>query len=157
MFVSRTKSDNYETSREGWAQICNYIGKDKVVWAPFFCSGKQGQIFRELGFNIIHEDKDFFSYEPEYDIIVCNPPFSIMKDVCRRLKELDKPFIIVARSNLILCSWFNNLFKEHLGVIIPNKRPHFNHVETPDKKYYPPFGTFYYCYKTDTAGRMVYI
>ena len=43
-----------------------------------------------MGYDIIHEDKDFFSYTPDYDIIVDNPPFSKMKEVCQRLKELDK-------------------------------------------------------------------
>ena len=40
-----------------------------------------------MGFDIIHEDKDFFSYVPEYDIVIENPPFSKMKDI--RIKHYD--------------------------------------------------------------------
>ena len=35
---------------------------------------------------------------------------------------------------------FTNLFKEHLQIIIPNKRPTFTHLSNPKKNYTPPFG-----------------
>jgi hypothetical protein len=45
-------------------RIKDYIPKDKKIWAPFYCDGKQKEYFEEMGFDIIHEDKDFFSYTP---------------------------------------------------------------------------------------------
>jgi hypothetical protein len=157
MFLSRNKTDNYETNKESWIEITEYVPKDKIVWCPFYCSGKQGKIFKELGYTAIHEDKDFFKYEPEYDIICCNPPFSIIRDISIRLHKLGKPFIIVAPSRLIMCRWFNELFKKDLGLIIPAKRPTFNNIETPNKSYSPPFGTFYYAWKTELTGKIIYI
>jgi Cft2 family RNA processing exonuclease len=134
-----------------------YIPKDKVLWAPFYCDGNMKKYFDDMGFNIIHQDKDFFSYTPDYEIIIDNPPFSTIKDVCVKLKELDKPFIIIARSNLIFCRWFQKIFKEHLQVIIPEKRPTFTHLTNPKKGYTPPFGTFFFCYRMNLPKDMIFL
>jgi len=157
-FTNDKDSDNYATDKKGWEIIQQYIPKDKVIWSPFYCDGKQKEYFEEMGYNIIHEDKDFFTYTPEnYDIIVDNPPFSKMKDICIKLKELDKPFIIVAITRVILMKWFQKLFKDDLQVIIPFTRLTFTHLTHPKKGYTPPFGTQYYCYKMDLPKDLIFI
>ena len=90
-FTQDKDSDNYATDKKGWEIIQEYIPKDKVIWSPFYCDGKQKEYFEEMGYNIIHEDRDFFCYAPEYDIIVDNPPFSKLRPILERLKKLDKP------------------------------------------------------------------
>ena len=151
MFTNQDDTDNYETDPNGWLMIERFIPKDKKIWSPFFCTGKQKEIFKYMNHDIIHEDRDFFSYIPpeDFDLIIDNPPFSIMKEVCFRLKLIDKPFIIIARSNLLLCRWFQRLFGEHLQVIIPDKRITFTHLTNPKKGYTPPFGSTYYAWKMD--------
>jgi hypothetical protein len=157
-FTQDKDSDNYATDKLGWEIIQQYIPKDKVIWSPFYCDGKQKEYFEEMGYNIIHQDKDFFTYEPDnYDIIVDNPPFSKMKDICIRLKEIDKPFILVAFSKVILMKWFQKLFKDNLQVIIPFKRPTFTHLTNPKKGYTPPFGVQYYCYKMELPKDLIFI
>ena len=159
MFTNQDETDNYETDPNGWLMIEKFIPKDKKIYSPFYCSGKQKEIFRVMGHDIIHEDRDFFSYMPpeDFDLIVDNPPFSCFKEVCSRLKLIDKPFIIIARSNLLFCRWFQRLFKEHLQVIIPDKRVTFTHLTNPKKGYNPPFGTFYYCYKMELKKDLIFI
>jgi|TARA_A100000171_G_scaffold740_1_gene939 hypothetical protein len=156
-FTKDKESDNYATDKKGWEIIKNFIPKDKIIWAPFYCDGKQKEYFKEMGFDIIHEDKDFFSYTPEYDLIIDNPPYSKWLHVCNRLKELDKPFIIIAKPNCFLTKKFQNLFKEHLQLIIPNNRPTFTHLTNNKKKYTPPFGTWYICYKMNFAKDLNFI
>ena len=118
----------------------------------------QKEYFDEMGYNIIHQDKDFFTYEPDnYDIIVDNAPFSKMKDICIRLKKIDKPFILIAFSRVLLMKWFQKLFKDNLQVIIPFKRPTFTHLTNPKKGYTPPFGVQYYCYKMDLPKDLIFI
>lgn len=146
-FTLDKDSDNYTTDKNGWEIIKDYIPHDKKIWSPFYCDGKQKEYFKEMGFDIIHEDEDFFSYNPKYDIIIDNPPFSKMKDICLRLKELDKPFILVCPSRTLQLKYFQRLFKEHLQVIIPFTRPTFTHLTNPKKGYTPPFGVMYFCYK----------
>ena len=156
-FTKDKDSDNYETDKKGWEIIAPYVPKDKVIWSPFYCDGKQKEYFEEMGYDIIHEDKDFFSYTPDYDIMIDNPPFSKMKDICFKLKELDKPFILVCVSTLLLSKWFQKIFKDHLQVIIPFKRPTFTHLTNPKKGYTPPFGVQYYCYKMNLEKDLIFI
>ena len=156
-FTKDKDSDNYATDKKGWEIIKEFIPTDKKIWAPFYCDGNQKEYFKEMGFDIIHEDKDFFKYTPDYDIVIDNPPFSKMKEICIRLKELDKPFILVAFSRVILMKWFQRLFKDHLQVIIPFTRPTFTHLENPKKGYTPPFGIQYYCYKMGLEKDLIWL
>jgi len=156
-FTNDKDSDNYATDKSGWEKIEKYIPKEKLIWSPFYCDGKQKEYFEEMGYNIIHEDKDFFSYIPEYDICVDNPPFSKMKEICVRLKEIDKPFIMVAFSKVILMKWFQKLFKDDLQVIIPFTRTTFTHLTNPKKGYTPPFGVMYYCYKMNLPKDLIFL
>ena len=121
-FTQDKDSDNYATDKKGWEIIQEYIPKDKVIWSPFYCDGKQKEYFEEMGYNIIHEDRDFFCYAPEYDIIVDNPPFSKLRPILERLKKLDKPFILIMPSSKINAVWFQKLFKDYLQLIIPLKK-----------------------------------
>jgi hypothetical protein len=156
-FTNDKDSDNYATDKLGWEIIQQYIPKDKKIWAPFYCDGKQKEYFEEMGYNIIHEDKDFFKYTPEYDIIIDNIPFSKWKSVCKRLKELGKPFIIITFPKLILLKGFTNLFKNDLQIIIPTKRPTFTHLTNPKIGYTPPFGNWYMCYKMNLTKDLIFL
>ena len=156
-FTADKDSDNYATDKMGWEVIKDYIPKDKQIWAPFYCDGKQKEYFKDMGFDIIHEDKDFFSYTPEYDIIVDNPPFSKMREICVKLKELDKPFILITPSITLLSKWYQLLFKDHTQAIVPLKRPTFTHLTSGKKGYSPPFGTCYMCYKMNLAKDLLFL
>lgn len=158
MFTNDKDSDNYTTDIEGWKIIQDYIPKDKTIWCPFYNEGKQLEYFKYLGFNnVIHKDEDFFKVDYPDTIIVDNPPFSKMKVICNRLKLLDRPFILVAFSKVILMKWFQRLFKDHLQIIIPFKRPTFTHLTNPKKGYTPPFGVQYYCYKMNLPKDLIFI
>tara|TARA_Y100000592_G_scaffold45510_1_gene72194 strand:- start:1566 stop:2039 length:474 start_codon:yes stop_codon:yes gene_type:complete len=155
-FTKDKDSDNYATDLKGWEIIKNYIPTDKQIWSPFYCDGKQKEYFKQMGFDIIHQDEDFFKNN-KGEIVIDNPPFSKMKEICIRLKELDKPFIIIAFSKVMLMKWFQRLFKDHLQVIIPFERPTFTHLNNPKKGYTPPFGVMYYCYKMNLEKDLIFI
>jgi hypothetical protein len=156
-FVNDKDNDNYITDKNGWEIIKEFIPNNKIIWAPFYCDGKQKEYFEEMGFNIIHEDRDFFTYTPEYDILIDNPPFSKMKEICNKLKELDKPFILIAFSKVLLMKWFQVLFKEQLQIIIPFTRITFSHITNSKKGYTPPFGTYYFCYKMNLLKDLIWL
>jgi len=156
-FTKDKSSDNYTTDKQAWELIKDYIPNNKKIWSPFYCDGKQKEYFKELGFDIIHEDKDFFSYTPDYDLIIDNPPFSKWVEIGKRLKELDKPFILISFPKCFLTKRFQNLFKEHIQIIIPNKRPTFTHLTNPKDGYTPPFGVWYFCYKMNLDKDLIFI
>jgi hypothetical protein len=115
------------TPRYAWENIAHLIPKDKVIWEAFYGDGKSGEYLRELGFNTIHEEIDFFT-EDRGDIIISNPPFSKSKEVLTRLKELNKPFMMILPASKVTTQYVRGLFKDStdpLQLVIPRKRIHF--------------------------------
>ena len=66
--------DDYMTPKYAWEWIKDFIPKDKIIWEAFYGDGGSGKIITYLGFNVIHEETDFFTNSMG-DVIVSNPPF----------------------------------------------------------------------------------
>jgi len=157
-----TKHDDYMTPKYAWENIKDYIPKKKI-WEAFYGDGESGKYLTELGFDVIHEERDFFTDPPdEWDIIVSNPPFSLCKKVLNKLAELDKPFIIIMPASKIYTSYFRENFKDKgLQIIIPRKRIHF--LKLVDGKPVEGwknacnFDCFYYCYKMNLPKDIIWL
>ena len=80
--VKPKKNDDCETPIEVWENIKEFIPSDKKIWCPFYFKGVH--TLEQLGYDIIHEEEDFFQSN-KGDIIIDNPPFSIKKQVLKRL------------------------------------------------------------------------
>ena len=159
-FHSKTflKHDDYMTPKYAWENIKQYIPKDKIIWEAFMGDGKSGEYLKELGYNVIHNDNDFF-LSNEGDILVSNPPFSKSKEIMYRLKELDKPFILILPCSKISTQYFRENFKDTdnpLQIIIPRKRIQFikNGNELQNKC---NFDCFYYCYKMNLPRDIIWL
>jgi len=156
-----TKHDDYMTPKHAWEDIKQFIPKDKVIWEAFYGNGDSGKHLTELGFNVIHQEVDF--YENNFgDIIVSNPPFSDCKNVMKRLAELDKPFILIMPSSKINTSYFRENFKDKgVQIIIPRKRIQFVKLvdgEIPaNYKSCCNFDCFYYCYKINLKESITWL
>ena len=154
------KHDDYMTPKSAWENIQQYIPKDKIIWEAFMGDGKSGEYLTELGYNVIHNDNDFF-LSNEGDIIVTNPPFSKSKDIINRLKILDKPFIIILPVGKICSQYMRNYLDTELQIIIPRKRIHFEkkvNGETPkDFKNSCNFDCFYYAYKMNLPRDIIWL
>lgn len=152
------KHDDYMTPKSAWENIKQYIPEDKIIWEAFMGDGKSGEYLKELGFNVIHNDNDFF-LSNEGDVLVSNPPFSKSKEIMYRLKELDKPFILILPCSKISTKYFRENFKDTdnpLQIIIPRKRIQFvkNGNETQNKC---NFDCFYYCYKMNLPKDILWL
>ena len=151
--------NDYMTPKYAWENIQQYIPKDKVIWEAFMGDGKSGEYLKELGFNVIHNDNDFFESN-EGDILVSNPPFSKCKEIMPRLKELNKPFILILPSSKINTQYFR-ILKNNIQIIIPKKRIHFDkqiNGETPEGwKNSCNFDCFYYCYKMNLPRDIIWL
>lgn len=104
------KHDDYMTPKYAWEAIQQFIPKDKIIWEAFFGDGSSGKYLSELGFNVIHDHSNFFENN-KGDIIVSNPPFSLVKEIMPRLKELDKPFILLMPLSKINTQYMRDNFK----------------------------------------------
>jgi len=142
-----TKHDEYMTPKYAWENIKHLIPK-KEIWEPFYGNGESGKYLKELGFNVIHKDIDFFENDCG-EIIVSNPPFTLVPKILERLFFLQKPFIIIMPSSKINTQYVRKLFsKNKLQIIIPRKRIQF--YKMVDGEITKPnvcnFDCFYYCW-----------
>jgi hypothetical protein len=138
------KDDDYMTPKKVWESIKQYIPANKVIWEAFYGDGKSGEYLRELGFQVVHEPIDFFK-ENRGDIIVSNPPFSLKMKVLRRLKELDKPFILLLPASTLGTKTLQELFGNEIQIIVPKGRISFNKNGKETSAVW--FASFFYCYK----------
>jgi len=157
-----TIHDDYMTPKSAWENIQQFIPKDKVIWEAFYGDGQSGMNLRDMGFEVIHEPIDFFEHNVG-DIIVSNPPFSMGNKIMHRLKELDKPFILIMPSSKINTAYMRNNFMNcGLQVIIPKKRIQFIKTDSDGKrienlKNSCNFDCLYYCYKINLPNDITWL
>jgi hypothetical protein len=151
------------TPKSAWDDIKDFIPQDKVIWEAFYGNGNSGSYLQELGFEVIHEKIDFFEND-KGDIIVSNPPFSKKREVFTRLKELNKPFIIICPSSMINTQYMRNLFSDSnqpLQIIIPKKRIQFDKLvdgKVPQNwTNRCNFDCFYYCWKMNLKNDITWL
>jgi hypothetical protein len=148
------------TPKYVWEHIQHLIPKDKIIWEAFYGDGKSGQFLTELGFNVIHKEIDFFENNLG-DIVVSNCPFSKAKEIFKRLKDLEKPFILICPSSKINTSYIRENYKNQgLQIIIPRKRIQFNKMvngEIQNMKNACNFDCFYYCYKMNFEKDIIWL
>jgi hypothetical protein len=149
------------TPESAWEAIDKYIPKDKIVWDPFYGNGQSGQILKKFSKEVIHTNTDFFTSN-EGEIIISNPPYSLKKEVLIRLKEIDKPFILIMPSSTLITTYCRNLFKNDIQIIIPRKRIQFIKVDKDTKKAVEQsnhcnFDCFYFCYKLNLERDITYL
>jgi hypothetical protein len=158
------KYDDYMTPQSTWNDIKKYIPKDKVIWEAFYGDGKSGQYLKALGCKeVIHDDMDFFKNNPEYDMIITNPPFTLKKEVFTRLKELGKPFIVICPCSMINTQYFRRLFSQDenpIQIILPKKRIQFIKIENGEpvkSKTQANFDCFYYTWKMNLPRDIIWL
>lgn len=152
------KYDDYMTPKFTWEDIKHLIPSNKIIWEAFWGDGKSGMHLEELGFNVIHDEDDFFESN-KGDIVVSNPPFTKVKEILQRLVEIDKPFILILPSSKINTQYVRNIFKDQgdkLQIVIPRKRIQFikNGDELQNKC---NFDCFYYCWKMNLERDIIWL
>jgi len=149
------KHDDYMTPKYAWENITQYLPQGKIIWEAFYGDGKSGKYLEDLGYEVIHEQIDFFENN-KGDIIVSNPPFSLAKDIMNRLYDLDKPFILIFPSSKINTQYFRKWKDRGIQIIIPRKRIQFvkdgNLLENKCN-----FDCFYYCYKMNLPKDIIWL
>jgi len=154
------KHDDYMTPKYAWENIKEYIPKDKIIWEAFYGDGNSGSYLEEMGYDVIHKPVDFFKNDLG-DIIVSNPPFSKVKEILPRLKELDKPFIMIMPVSKINTQYFRKYFMNDIQIIIPRKRIHFLKLVSgkvlDNYNSSCNFDCFYYCYKMNLERDIIWL
>jgi len=154
-----TQHDDYMTPRSAWENIQHMIPKDKVLWEAFYGNGQSMQYLQELGYTVEGgPDEDFFQHN-KGEVIVTNPPFTIIPAILERLIDLDKPFILIMPSSKINTQYFRKLLTNQIQIIIPRKRIQFEKIVDGKKveSNQCNFDCFYYCYKMDLERDIIWL
>lgn len=146
-YVSYKVDDEYFTPPGAWEQIAKYIPRGKIVWEPFEGDGSSSAALRELGFEVVSDDENFFDSALKGAVVVTNPPFSQVKKILPRLKELGVPFILLMPAHKLFTTYVREQFvgDDDFGVIVPRARIHFNKPGL--RKSRCPFDCLYYTWK----------
>ena len=157
-----SKMNDFMTPDYVWDWIIEYIPKNKVIWEAFYGDGESGKYLKSKGFEVIHENIDFFKND-KGDIVVSNPPFENKKDIIKRLVDLDKPFILIMPVSTI-CYKYASVLKDNLQLIIPKKRIKFKRYDKETNKIYKDwekdnaaFDCLFYCYKMDLPNDIIFL
>lgn len=147
------KVDDYETPLSAWKPLAPYIPKDKTIWEAFYGSGASGDALRSLGFKVLHEDIDFFKVNLG-DIVVSNPPFSQKWPILKRLKELDKPFILLLPASVLGTKQLSTLFPD-IQVLVPKGRISF--IKNGEQTKNVWFASFFYAWKMNLPKDLLFL
>ena len=155
--------DDYMTPKSAWEDIKEYIPQNKKIWEAFYGDGNSGNYLKDLGFDVIHENENFFLHN-KGDVVVSNPPFSLVKEILFRLKELEKPFILILPSSRINTQYLREFMKDNdhpLQIIIPKKRIQFTKLvdgKIPvGWKSQCNFDCFYYCWRMNLESDITWL
>ena len=163
MFKYLKKNNEYMTRKSTWAAIQHLIPKDKVLWEAFRGNGQSAKFLRELGFEVICKEEDFFKSDIPANSICCsNPPFFVTDRIFRRLYENDVPFILIVPLCKITTQYFKQIFKtdeerSNIQMIVPAKRIQFDNVCNPTCKDKCSFDTIYLCYKIGLKQQIIWL
>jgi hypothetical protein len=123
METKKQNPDDYMSPKCIFEEIIEYIPKDKVISMPFFGDGTAGKHMTDLGFNVIHQDEDFFETD-RGEMVLDNPPFSLRQRIIEELIFRDKPFMLILPISTITNVYFKD-FNIDVQLIIPAKRTKF--------------------------------
>jgi hypothetical protein len=153
------KCDNYTTPLRAFQDLQAYKPTHCIrIYDPFYNEGKAQEYLSSVfpSCEVIHEDKDAFTWFPDCDIIITNPPFSIKNKVMKWLMDADKPFMVLLPVNQMCNKNFKKLKNyNEIQYIVPNGRYHF---EIRGKKTEANwFNVLWYCYKCNLPKDINYI
>lgn len=157
-----TTHDSYMTRKEAWADISQYIPNNAYIWEAFYGDGRSGKYLEELGFQVYHEDIDFFESNPSGTThIISNPPYTQKREVFERLKLLGKPFIMLVPTTVLHTKYFKETFQdEHIQLIIPFRKRQFDKLEggkIVEQKDNCSFYTLYVCWRMNLDKDIILI
>lgn len=160
-YWSQTKvDDEYDTPKELWENIKEFLPtKGELVWEPFYSNGESGNILSSLGCNVVQGKVDFFDVSEnllnKIDVIITNVPFSKKKEILSKLKEIDKPFILIMPASTIFTQYLSETFGNEVQIIVPKKRMHFKKNGVLLKR--TSFDSCYFCYKMGLEKDIIWL
>lgn len=153
---SNSKRDNLNTPKDGWEDILQYINTDTKLWLPFYNDGTAKTILEEMGYkNVIHLNKDFYSYDISDALVIDNPPFSHKQRIIKKLYD-GRSFALLLPTDTLGRQYLKK-YEKGFQLVIPHKR--YNFME--NSKYAVPFKSCWFCWNMEkylkTTKRIIWL
>jgi len=150
-------NDDIIVPKDAWKKIKKYI-PNKRLYMPFWINGNCGKNLKELGFNVFHQNMDFWEQVDDdfYDVIVSKVPFNNKQEIIIKLIEMEKPFILLMPTRILNTLWFRTLMNnKDLQIIFNTKRIKF--LDKDNKPTKSNFDTCFYCYKINLLKDILFV
>lgn len=130
-------SDDWETPLWAWRAITRGIPKYCTLWDPFYCEGRSRIYLQDLGFTVAKtlQTCDMTTNgtcdcmnqaDPQFDVLVTNPPFSQLESVVPWVIAKEKPSIVLMPEAATKKQWFLDLMQCCTWrIVYPGNRIHF--------------------------------
>lgn len=141
--------------------------KKLTLYDPYYCNGKTAIFLKELGYEVVHEARDFYldianNEVPQYDVFISNPPYSDTHkiqclDYCFRsfrksIKNGDKGkiFLLLMPSYTATKQYFRDRLSSSflqpcdILYLIPSTSYKYDHPQGTGKDHCP-FNSLWFC------------
>tara|TARA_R100000951_G_scaffold86729_1_gene74447 strand:+ start:494 stop:970 length:477 start_codon:yes stop_codon:yes gene_type:complete len=137
---SKESNDKRNTPIDAWEDILQFIDKKEKLWLPFYNDGGCKKILNDLSYNnVVHINKDFFTYDISDGLVIDNPPYSIKEKIIKKLYtgrrfSLLLPLVTMERK-------YMKKYLDGFQLVIPSYR--YNYI---GKKGQCPFKSCWFCW-----------
>jgi len=154
--IAGSGKDEFYTPRYAIRPILEHVKPNSIIWCPF---DTEESLFKEVlekeGHTVIishiEDGGNFFDITPpKVDCIISNPPYSIKKEVFKRLFEIKTPFaMLVGVVGLFESQARFEMFRDNeIEVMYMNRRvSYFKDYLDQKPALNPPFSSIYLCSK----------
>jgi len=157
-----SKCDDHFTKETEWEQIAPHIPKNKIVSMPFYspyskCNELLGKYIDN---KIIYRNEDFFKND-RGQLVCDNPPFSLKKEIIKKLVERNKPFMLIVPISTIAYN-YTKILKDYLQLLIFKKRPRYIKCDAKtgklkDDNKSPAFDSCVICWKMNLKKDIIFL
>ena len=148
------KQDNYNTPANAWEDILQFIKKERKLWLPFYNDGGCLKMLYDMSYNnVVHLDKDYFSYDISDALIIDNPMWSRKREIMDRIIKEERKCALLLPLDTMERKYFKKYLK-NFQIVIPLVRYRYESNYNTFKnlatqKCSPPFKSCWFCWNME--------
>ena len=163
-FSTYSSISNSSTSK---SHKSDFAHKNLTLYDPYYCNGRTSDYLKQLGYNVVHEARDFYldianNEVPRHDILISNPPYSdthkiqclnyCFQSLCSsvQLGDEGKLFLLLMPSYVATKQYFRvcldaaSILPSDIVYVIPSSPYKYDHPSGTGKTQCP-FKSLWFC------------
>lgn len=127
--------DEYYTPPEVLDMILPWLDPSWTIYEPCVGQGHMADYFERKGWRVVRGNDILHYRPPPFDVIITNPPFSMLDQVTEKLYSFGKPFLCIMPLPSLGALRRHRCFKEKgLSLLMPKGRMNFLREGTLQKQ-----------------------